>query len=206
LSPFPSDSSLFRETAPVLVIFLGVFYRPCGIAVLFVFIPPNDGVAVFGIRLLLIFNLDQSVVYAGARTDFHRLIIRPYRPCSPKKMVLIAHESGSSLHRKFARLTARTKLRQVHLGGVCPHEKSSSGSSGSFGVLRCTTGSCRDRFRNPAAFPIPCLDFFRPLRSRIPRQLQPAESGCYYGNSKVTGKHPAAVAESCGPRCPEETA
>ena len=89
---------------------------------------------------------------------------------------------------------------------VCPHEKSSSGSGGSFGVLCCTTGSCRNRFWNPAAFPIPCLDFFKPLRPRIPRQLQSAESGCYYRNSKVTGKHPAAVAESCGPRCPGETA
>jgi len=60
---------------------------------------------------------------------------------------------------------------------VSPHEENSCGSSGSFGVLRRTTGSCRDPFRNTVAFPVPCLDSFRPLRPRIPRQLRPTKSG-----------------------------
>ena len=53
----------------------------------------------------------------GRSYRFSSLNNTPLSAMFAKKNGLIAHESGSSLHRKLARLTARTKLRQVHLGG-----------------------------------------------------------------------------------------
>jgi hypothetical protein len=85
--------------------------------------------------------------------------------------------ANSCKHKRSSRLMrlelscARFILVEVSL-----HEKNSSGSSGGFGALRRTTGSCRGRLWNPVAIPIPCLDSFRPLRPRKPWQL-PAGSG-----------------------------
>src|ERR1700737_270230 len=86
--------------------------------------------------------------------------------------------ANSCKHKRSSRLMrlelscARFILVEVSL-----HEKNSSGSSGGFGALRRTTGSCRGRLWNPVAIPIPCLDSFRPLRPRKPWQLRPAGSG-----------------------------
>lgn len=53
----------------------------------------------------------------GRSYRFSSLNNTPLSAMFAKKNGSIAHESGSSLHRKFARSTARRKLRQVHLGG-----------------------------------------------------------------------------------------
>jgi hypothetical protein len=65
------------------------------------------------------------------------------------------------------------------------HEKKSCGCCSNFGVLRRTTGSCRGRLWNSVAIPVPCLDSFRPLRPRIPRQLRPSGSGPYHSSPQV---------------------
>ena len=56
---------------------------------------------------------------------------------------------------------------------VSLHEKNSSDSSSSVGVLCRTIGSSSGQFWNPAAIPLPCLDPFRLFRARVLRQLRP---------------------------------
>jgi hypothetical protein len=56
---------------------------------------------------------------------------------------------------------------------VSLHEKNSSDSSSSVGVLCRTIRSSSGHFWNPVAIPIPCLDPFRLFRARVLRQLRP---------------------------------
>jgi hypothetical protein len=71
------------------------------------------------------------------------------------------------------------------------NEKNCCGSS-IYVVLRGTTGSCRGRFWNPVAIPVPCLDSCRALQPGIPRQLQPAGSGSYCRDPE-SGYYPLAT-------------
>ena len=75
-------------------------------------------------------------------------------------------------------MQAERSCGRVVLVEVSLHEKNSSDSSRSVGVLCRTIGLCRGRLWNPVTVPIPCLDSFRPLWPRKPWQLRPAGSGC----------------------------
>jgi hypothetical protein len=107
--------------------------------------------------------------------------------CQSRKSDILCTHVRTRLQRdarKFLQTQNASRLMRLELScarfilvKVSLHEKNSSGSSGGFGALRRTTGSCRGRLWNPVAIPIPCLDSFRPLRPRKPWQLRPAGSG-----------------------------
>jgi len=107
--------------------------------------------------------------------------------CQSRKSDILCTHVRTRLQRdarKFLQTQNASRLMRLELScarfilvEVSLHEKNSSGSSGGFGALRRTTGSCRGRLWNPVAIPIPCLDSFRPLRPRKPWQLRPAGSG-----------------------------
>src|ERR1700730_3871153 len=119
-------------------------------------------------------------IHKLSRQTFFRVCTQDMDDLSQKAIKLVIEYCPVS-HSKTKNLSswmrAERSCAELILVEVSVHEKISCGSSDSFGVLRRRTGPCRDWLWNSVAIPISCLDSFKPLRPRTPRQLRSPRSG-----------------------------